>query len=87
MNRADVTKIMGELFKLRMAVNLVSNVLDTPEWFYSERNWKPLYDAIRGYLEIPQRVKLVNQRLEVISDLLNMLSDTMNSSQMTWLTW
>lgn len=36
MDRPDVLKRIGELFELRMNVNLVSNVLDTPELFWSE---------------------------------------------------
>ncbi|RKO91027.1 hypothetical protein BDK51DRAFT_13905, partial [Blyttiomyces helicus] len=48
MNRVDVMKIVGKLFKLRMDVNLVSNVLDTPELFWLEPELEGLYNAIRG---------------------------------------
>lgn len=65
---------------MRINVNLVSNILDTPEIFWSEPTLEPLYSAIRGYLEISQRVELLNQRVEVISDLLEMLKDHLNSS-------
>lgn len=41
---------------MRINVNLVSNVLDTPEIFWSEPALEPLYRAIRGYLEISQRL-------------------------------
>jgi uncharacterized Rmd1/YagE family protein len=34
-----------------------------------------MYTAIREYLEIPQRAKILNDRLRVISDLLSMLRD------------
>ncbi|ORZ24222.1 hypothetical protein BCR42DRAFT_317006 [Absidia repens] len=73
--RAEITKINGQLFNLRMNVNLVSNVLDTPEIFWSEPALQPMYNAIREYLEIPQRAKILNDRLRVISDLLSMLRD------------
>ncbi|KAI9264089.1 hypothetical protein BDA99DRAFT_546870 [Phascolomyces articulosus] len=74
-NRVEITKINGNLFNLRMNVNLVSNVLDTPEIFWSEPALQPMYNAIKDYLEIPQRVKILNDRLKVISDLLSMLRD------------
>ncbi|KAI9483437.1 MAG: hypothetical protein EXX96DRAFT_558201 [Benjaminiella poitrasii] len=77
--RAEITKINGLLFKLRMNVNLVSNVLDTPEIFWSEPALQPMYTAIRDYLEIPQRAKILNDRLRVISDLLSMLRDHLNN--------
>ncbi|KAI8373335.1 hypothetical protein BD560DRAFT_446370 [Blakeslea trispora] len=74
-NRSEITKINGQLFTLRMNVNLVSNVLDTPEIFWSEPALQPMYTAIREYLEIPQRAQILNDRLRVISDLLSMLRD------------
>ncbi|KAJ3174347.1 hypothetical protein HDU88_000315 [Geranomyces variabilis] len=87
MRRTDVMKIVGQLFKLRMNVNLISNVLDKPELFWSEPELEGLYDAIRGYLEISQRAKLLNMRAEVVSSLLEMLTDHMNSNEMTYITW
>ncbi|KAL0089536.1 hypothetical protein J3Q64DRAFT_1696642 [Phycomyces blakesleeanus] len=74
-NRTEITKINGQLFNLRMNVNLVSNVLDTPEIFWSEPALQPMYNAIRDYLEVPQRAQILNDRLRVISDLLSMLRD------------
>lgn len=80
LSRTAITKKIGQLFIMRINVNLVSNILDTPEIFWSEPTLEPLYSAIRGYLEISQRVELLNQRVEVISDLLDMLKDHLNSS-------
>ncbi|RUS23450.1 hypothetical protein BC937DRAFT_86135 [Endogone sp. FLAS-F59071] len=87
MTRTDMTKFNGRLFKLRMNVNLVSNVLDTPEIFWSEPSLQPLYNAIRGYLEIPQRAKILNDRCTVISDMLSMLREHMSSSFVSYQTW
>ncbi|CAG8756856.1 8883_t:CDS:2, partial [Racocetra persica] len=87
LNRTQVTKLSGEMFKLRMNVNLVSNVLDTPEIFWSEPSLDPLYSAIRAYLEISQRAKLLNDRCKVISDLLDMLREDVGSYNMTRITW
>ncbi|CAG8499434.1 2707_t:CDS:2 [Acaulospora colombiana] len=86
-NRTLVTKLTGELFKLRMQVNLVSNVLDTPEIFWSEPSLQPLYNAIRAYLEISQRAKLLNERCNVLSDLLDMLREDVGNTNMTKITW
>ena len=72
---------------MRINVNLVSNVLDTPEIFWSEPAFEPLYMAIRGYLEISQRVDVLNQRVGVISDLLAMLKDNLTSTHGEQLEW
>lgn len=77
MSRKDIMKSIGELFILRINVNLHGSVLDSPELMWSEPHLEPIYQATRGYLEITQRVQLLNQRLEVISDLLQMLKEQM----------
>ncbi|KAG1446317.1 hypothetical protein G6F56_009612 [Rhizopus delemar] len=87
LSRTGITKKIGQLFIMRINVNLVSNILDTPEIFWSEPTLEPLYTAMRGYLEISQRVELLNQRVEVISDLLEMLKDHLNSSHGEQLEW
>jgi uncharacterized Rmd1/YagE family protein len=69
LRRAEALKLTGKLFKLRRDINLVSNVLDTPELFWSEASLKDLYDAGRDYFEIEQRVQILNDRLAVASDL------------------
>lgn len=71
LRRRDALKITGRLFKLRTDVNLVSNVLDTPELFWSEASLKELYDACRDYFEIAPRVQVLNERLGVASDLVS----------------
>ncbi|KAF9987052.1 hypothetical protein BGZ75_001091 [Mortierella antarctica] len=86
-SRPQITRISGHLFQLRMNVDLVSNMLDTPEIFWSEPELRPLYDAIRGYLEIGQRAKVLSDRCLVISDLLTMLRDDLASNNMNYITW
>jgi uncharacterized Rmd1/YagE family protein len=87
MGRTAIIKKIGQLFIMRINVNLVSPILDTPEIFWSEVALDPLYNAIRGYLEISQRVELLNQRCSVISDLLDMLKEHLNSAHSETLEW
>ena len=49
MTRGEVIKMSGRLFRLRVDVNLSSNVLDTPNIFWdSEPQLYDLYSAVRG---------------------------------------
>ena len=66
--RHDALKLTGRLFKLRCDVNLVSNVLDVPELFWSEASLGELYEAVREYMEIKGRVQVLNEKLGVASD-------------------
>jgi uncharacterized Rmd1/YagE family protein len=44
-----------------------------------------LYAAARSYLEIPQRIELLNARVEVLQDMLQLLKDQVTSSHSEWL--
>eukprot|EP00834_Sanchytrium_tribonematis_P002650 NODE_86_length_22075_cov_1.190253.p10 type:complete len:297 gc:universal NODE_86_length_22075_cov_1.190253:20313-19423(-) len=50
LSRKEVNMKIGKLFGMRINVNLVSNVLDTPDIFWSEPYMEPLYQATRGYV-------------------------------------
>jgi len=73
LRRHEALKMTGRLFKLRRDVNLVSNVLDVPELFWSEASLKELYDAVREYVEIKPRVQVLNEKLSVASDFVSSL--------------
>ncbi|CAM9021823.1 unnamed protein product [Wickerhamomyces anomalus] len=85
MNKDEIMKSIGELFILRININLHGSVLDSPEIMWAEPHLEPIYQATRGYLEINQRVALLNQRLEVISDLLQMLKEQLGHSNEEYL--
>ena len=87
MSRKKIMMSVGELFILRININLSGSVLDSPELCWSEPNLEPVYKAARSYLEINQRVTLLNQRVQVISDLLSMLKEQMTHSQGEYLEW
>lgn len=74
LRRHEALKLTGRLFKLRRDVNLVSNVLDVPELFWSEASLKDLYDAVREYMEIKPRVQVLNEKLGIASDFVSLSS-------------
>ncbi|KAH9922506.1 uncharacterized protein B0H18DRAFT_1085877 [Fomitopsis serialis] len=85
--RKEALRLTGRLFTLRRDVNLVSNVLDVPELFWSEASLKALYDAVREYMEIGGRVQVLNEKLAVAEDLLGAIHDHLNNSAMERITW
>ncbi len=103
LKRHEALKLTGRLFKLRRDVNLVSNVLDVPELFWSEASLKELYDAVREYMELKGRVQVLNDKLGVASDFvsaiqfqvalflqffkLDAIHDHLNNSAMERITW
>ncbi|KAL4764040.1 RMD1 family protein [Aspergillus foveolatus] len=89
LKREEVFRILGKLFKSRVEVNLSSNVLDVPNFFWeSEPTLYPLYIAVREYLEIKPRIQVLNERCRVFLDLAEILSDSIadsNTSHQTWI--
>lgn len=78
---------IGELFILRISIHLNGSVLDTPELFWVEPQLEPVYQAVRSYLEMDQRVQLLTERLDVIADLLAVLKEQLTSGHGEMLEW
>lgn len=78
---------IGKLFMLRINIHLQGSILDAPELMWSEPALDPLYQAVRGYLEMDQRVQLLMERLTVIGDLLSVLKDQLSHSYEALLEW
>ncbi|KZF24343.1 DUF155-domain-containing protein [Xylona heveae TC161] len=88
MTREEVMRILGRLFKSRVDVNLSSNMLDVPNFFWdSEPTLHPLYFAVREYLEIKPRIQVLNERCRVFLDLAAILTDAIADKKMSRLTW
>ena len=87
LNRRAIHKQIGELFILRISIHLNGSVLDTPEVFWVEPQLEPVYQAVRSYLEVDQRLAVISSRVDVIGDLLAMLKDQLSSGHGEWLEW
>ncbi|KAF9219495.1 DUF155-domain-containing protein, partial [Gyrodon lividus] len=87
LKRRDALRLTGRLFKLRRDVNLVSNVLDVPELFWTEASLGGLYESVREYMEVEGRVRALNEKLGVASDFLDAIHDHLNNSAMERITW
>jgi hypothetical protein len=65
-----------------------SNILDVPNFFWdSEPTLHPLYFAVREYLEITPRIKVLNERCRVFLELAEILTDSISDTKMSNITW
>ncbi|KAI2613292.1 DUF155-domain-containing protein [Hypoxylon sp. NC1633] len=87
LSRSQINMQIGELFILRINIHLNGSVLDTPELFWVEPHLEPVYQAVRSYLEMDQRVGLLTERLDVIADLLAVLKDQLSHGHGEKLEW
>lgn len=87
LTRSQINMQIGELFILRINIHLNGSVLDTPELFWVEPQLEPVYQAVRSYLEMDQRVTLLTERLDVIADLLAVLKGELSHGHGEKLEW
>ena len=74
-------KHIGRLFILRVNISLVGSMIDSPELFWSFPDLEPLYGAFKTYLEIPQRLNVINARVDVLQDMLRLLKVSLDKQE------
>lgn len=74
LSRRAILKRIGEIFTVRSLINLNSEYLDMPEFFWRNPNLEPFYIMVKKFLDIPSRVMALNQRLDVLQELLDILN-------------
>lgn len=87
LTRRQINMQIGELFILRINIHLQGSVLDSPELMWAEPQLEPVYQAVRSYLEMDQRVSLLTERLDVIADLLAVLKEQLTHRHGEYLEW
>ena len=78
MSRTEISRKMGELFIERNFINLHSETLDTPEFFWNYPELEPFYRRTAHYLDVSKRVEVLNKRLTVVHELFEILSNQLN---------
>lgn len=58
MTQQEVLRKQGELFVLRHRINLTSDLLDTPDFYWERDDLENLYQRICGYFNIAKRTKV-----------------------------
>lgn len=87
-SKRDLNMLIGQLFVEQTEVNLFSNILDTPDFLWEDDEHTPAYSYLRSYLEVDDRVDLLNSRLGVMRELLDVLTaqvENSNSSRLEWI--
>lgn len=78
LSRKEIYQKMGELFTERNFINIHSEILDTPEFFWNYPELEPFYRRTAHYLDLNKRVEVLNKRLTVVHELFQILSNELN---------
>uniref|UniRef100_A0A674CMM0 Required for meiotic nuclear division 1 homolog n=1 Tax=Salmo trutta TaxID=8032 RepID=A0A674CMM0_SALTR len=73
LSRAKVMQKIGELYSLRNCINLNSDLLITPDFYWERENLEMLYDKTCQFLNINRRVKVVNEKLQPCTELTDLM--------------
>ena len=87
LSRKDISRKIGELFLERNSINLHTDILDTPEFFWEYSELEPFYRSTANYLDISTRMEVLNKRLDIVRELLEMLGNELNHQHSSALEW
>lgn len=80
LSHRDLKRLIGELLAAKYSLNLVSDILDTPEYFWSNPDLERLHFECITQVELQQRSKILDARTEVIKDALAILNNELSAS-------
>ncbi|KAJ8270595.1 hypothetical protein GJAV_G00116890 [Gymnothorax javanicus] len=87
LSRAEVMQKIGELFALRHCINLSSDLLMTPDFYWDRENLEQLYDKTCQFLSINRRVKVMNEKLQHCTELTDLMRDYLSEKHSLRLEW
>lgn len=75
MPRVLISKRIGEIFLERTSVNLNSEYMEVPEYFWEYPALESYYSMVEKFLDIPKRVSSLNRKLDVLHEMFDVLNN------------
>ena len=79
--------MIGDVFVIRHEINLNSEILNTPDFFWRLDEEATIYRMSMKYLEMETRIEVLNTRLNMLKDLLEVLQHQYDNSHGVYLEW
>lgn len=83
----EVFRKTGELFSLRHQINLSSDLLDTPDFYWDRQELENLFIQTCSYLNTLKRTKVMNDKLNHCLELMNLLESHLSDKHHVRLEW
>ncbi|XP_023342438.1 required for meiotic nuclear division protein 1 homolog [Eurytemora carolleeae] len=87
MTRHEVLQKTGEILALRHVINLSSDLLDTPDFYWDREGLENLYMATCSHLAVAKRTKIVNEKLSHCLELMELISTHLSNEHGSRLEW
>lgn len=85
--RKEVFQKVGELFSLRSNINLGSDLLDSPDFYWDREDLETLFQNTCSFLSLRPRTNLMNEKLTYCYELLQQLTSHMDQDHNSKLEW
>lgn len=69
-----IQKIIGDILTFKAQLNLVSDFLYQPKFFWQHPNLERNYLKIQDYMDIPERTNILNEKLNTLSEIFLMFN-------------
>lgn len=87
LSHEEIMRKMGELFALRHRINLSSDFLITPDFYWDRENLEGLYDKTCQFLSINRRVKVMNEKLQHCMEITDLMRNHLAEKRALRLEW
>lgn len=73
-SRKQIRQVVGEILGSKSEMNLISNFLYHPKYFWQHPTLEAYYAMLERYLHIQRRVSAINQRLDTLNEIFDMFN-------------
>lgn len=73
-SRRQIRQVIGELLGAKSDMNLISNFLYHPKYFWQHPTLEEYYTMLERYLHIPRRVNAINHRLNTLNEIFELFN-------------
>ncbi|MEG1542268.1 MAG: RMD1 family protein [Victivallaceae bacterium] len=87
LSRKAISKKIGKLFIDKALVNLQSDILDEPDFFWEHPDKQPIYRDVFACFDIAPRTSVLNHKLTILGDLLSILNNQLHQQYSSSLEW
>ncbi|MDF1757647.1 MAG: RMD1 family protein [Legionellaceae bacterium] len=77
--RSEIRIIVGDIICAKSELNLLSNFLYHPKYFWQHPTLEEYYVLLERYLHIPRRVNAINHRLDTLNDIFDLCNAYMEN--------
>jgi len=79
--QAELLKKTGEILALRHLINLSSDLLDTPDFYWDREVLEGLFNATCGHLALRKRTSVVNEKISHCLELIEIIKNQRSNDQ------